>query len=260
MKLTILTVCYNSGATIRDTLESLVHQTDHDFEYIVVDGASTDRTLEIIKEYEDRLPMRLLSEPDNGLYDALNKGIHMASGDVVGLLNSDDYYEPTTVQLVKACFTENPSMDFLCGAMRLVTYKKEEIRVVYNQPLERIVYEMPLNEPATFVRKSVYDEIGGFNPKYRVSADYDFTCRAYIANKRFKFISDVLTNMRMGGLSGGGDGGIQGIRTAIQTAKDDYEIVRLNFGKTYKLRFLKKYILLHLRMLKRYFFKSKRCR
>ena len=96
MKLTILTVCYNSDATIRDTLESLVCQTDHDFEYIVVDGASKDRTLEIIKEYEDRLPMRLLSEPDNGLYDALNKGIRMASGDVVGLLNSDDYYDRAT--------------------------------------------------------------------------------------------------------------------------------------------------------------------
>lgn len=260
MKLTIVTVCYNSEATIRDTLDSLLHQTDREFEYIIIDGVSTDHTLDIIKEYQGKLSIKLISESDNGLYDAMNKGIGMVSGDIVGLLNSDDYYEPMTVQLVKSCFTENPSMDFVCGAMRLVTYKKEEIRVVYNQPLERIVYEMPLNEPATFVRKRVYDEIGGFNPKYRVSADYDLTCRAYIANKKFKFISDVLTNMRMGGLSGGGDGGIQGIRTALQTAKDDYEIVQLNFGKTYKLRFMKKYILLHLRMLKRYFFKSKRCR
>lgn len=260
MKLTIVTVCYNSEATIRDTLDSLVNQTDHEFEYIVIDGVSTDHTLDIVKEYQDKLSIKLVSEPDHGLYDAMNKGIRMASGEIVGLLNSDDYYEPMTVQLVKACFEENPSMDFVCGAMRLVTYRKDEIRVVYNRPLERIVNEMPLNEPATFVRKSVYDEIGAFNTKYLVSADYDFTCRAYIANKRFKFISDVLTNMRMGGVSGGGDGGVQGIRTAIQTAKDDYEIVQLNFEKTYKLRFLRKYILLHLRMLKRYFFKSKRCR
>lgn len=86
MKLTVLTVCCNSDATIRDALEPLVRQTDRDFEYIVVDGSSTDRTATIIKEYQDRLLIKLVSEPDDGIYDAANKGIRMATGDVVGAL------------------------------------------------------------------------------------------------------------------------------------------------------------------------------
>lgn len=260
MKLTVVTVCYNSAATIRDTLESLVNQTDRDFEYIIVDGVSKDETLAIVREYQEALSIRIVSEPDKGLYDAMNKGVRLASGDVVALLNSDDYYEPETVERVKACFEEDPSLDIVSGAMRLVSYQKKELRVVQNHPLERIVYEMPLNEPATFVKKAVYEEVGGFDLKYAVSADYDFTCRAYKAKKKFKYIPEILTNMRMGGLSGGGDGGVQGIRTAIQTAKDDYEIVEKNFGETHKLHFLKKYMILRLRMAKRYFWKSRSCR
>lgn len=260
MKISVITVCFNSEKTIRDTLESMNIQKYKDFEYIIIDGLSTDKTLEIVEEYKDKLNLKIVSEKDNGLYDAMNKGIKIASGEIIGILNSDDWYEKNTLSLVNDFFEHHYDCDILSGAMNLQTFNKKKIKTIYKTNLLKIKKEMPVNHPATFVRKEVYNEIGGFNLKYKVSADYDFICRAYVNNKKFYFINKVLTNMRLGGLSGGGDGGTKSIKIAMNTVKDDYEIVKKYFCYENKFSYYKKIFILYLRLIKRFFIKNKNCR
>lgn len=260
MKISVITVCFNSEKTIRDTLESMNIQKYKDFEYIIIDGLSTDKTLEIVEEYKDKLNLKIVSEKDNGLYDAMNKGIKIASGEIIGILNSDDWYEKNTLSLVNDFFEHHYDCDILSGAMNLQTFNKKKIKTIYKTTLLKIKKEMPVNHPATFVRKEVYNEIGGFNLKYKVSADYDFICRAYVNNKKFYFIDKVLTNMRLGGLTGGGDGGTKSIKIAMNTAKDDYEIVKKYFCYENKVSYYKKLFILYLRFIKRFFIKNKNCR
>lgn len=260
MKISVITVCFNSEKTIRDTLESMNVQKYKDFEYIIIDGLSTDKTLDIVEEYKDKLNLKIVSEKDNGLYDAMNKGIKLASGEIIGILNSDDWYEKDTLLVVNKFFEHHYDCDILSGAMNLQTFDKNKIKTIYKNDLLKIKKEMPVNHPATFVRKKVYKELGGFNLNYKVSADYDFICRAYINNKKFYFINEILTNMRLGGLSGGGDGGTKSIKIAMNTAKDDYEIVKKYFNYKNKIFYYKKIFILYLRFIKRIFVKNKDCR
>ena len=123
MTISIITATYNSGKTVRDTIESVLRQTYSDIEYIVVDGASKDNTMDIVREYEPQFNgrMRYVSEPDKGLYDAMNKGIAMATGDVVGILNSDDFYTGNDIlDQVAAALTQNPNVDAVYGDIHFV--------------------------------------------------------------------------------------------------------------------------------------------
>lgn len=260
MKISVITVCFNSEKTIRDTLESMKNQKYKNFEYIIIDGLSTDKTLEIVEEYKDKLNLKIVSEKDNGLYDAMNKGINLASGDIIGMLNSDDWYEAHTLKTVNNFFEKHNDCDVLSGAMNLQTFKKKKIKTIYKKNILRIKKEMPVNYPATFVKTKVYKDLNGLNLKYKISADYDFICRAYINNKNFYFIDEVLTNMRLGGLTGGGDGGTKSIKIAMNTVKDDYEIVKKHLGYENKFFYYKKLFILYLRFIKRIFIKNKNCR
>ena len=198
MKFSIITVCYNSEKTIARTFESVLNQTFQDYEYIVVDGASTDGTLDIIKEYEPKFNgrMRYISEPDSGLYDAMNKGVRMSQGEIIGIINSDDYYEPDALQQVISHFISGT--DVYYGILRCVDENGEILLQRYHHSR---LGKYPLQHPASFTCKKTYEKFGLFDLQYRIAADYDLFFRFLRGGAKFVPIDKVLTNFSSGGIS-----------------------------------------------------------
>jgi glycosyltransferase involved in cell wall biosynthesis len=209
MKVSIITVCYNSAATIRDTIESVLAQDYADIEYIIVDGASKDNTLSIVSEYRDRIAT-VISEPDKGIYDAMNKGILAATGDVVGILNSDDFYESTdALSAVVKAFRENEKAELIFGD--LVFVKPTDLKKVtrfYSLPNYsgwKLRFGWMPPHPATFIRKDVYDRFGLYKTNFKIAADYELFVRLLMVKRiAFKHIDKVLIRMRSGGASTSG--------------------------------------------------------
>ncbi len=204
MKISVITVSCNSAATIEDTIKSVAGQTCRDVEYIVVDGGSTDGTAEIIKRYEGGIS-RWVSEKDGGIYDAMNKGIRMATGDVVGILNSDDVYAGSNVlALVAEAFKKGGG----CCYSDL-TYVSRDLRKVvrywrsgeYFPRKFRNGWHPP--HPSFFVRREMYDRYGVFNPDFKIAADYEIMLR-FMERHRMAaaYLPEVTVNMRVGGESG----------------------------------------------------------
>lgn len=202
----IITVTYNSEDTVRNTIESVLNQTYKNYEYIIVDGNSKDNTLNIIKEYEERFEGKLkyISEPDSGIYDAMNKGIRMAKGKIIGIINSDDWYEKEALENV---INEYQGDDYIVyyGYMRTIDKMNgKEIRcAIYSH---EYIEEMMINHPTVFVNKKVYEEFGLFNCEYKSSADYELMIR-YVREKKIKFIPilKIQANFRTGGMSDSSD-------------------------------------------------------
>lgn len=206
MKVSIVTVCFNSGKTIRDTIESVLSQTHSDLEYIIVDGASTDDTLGIVAQYRSRIS-RVISEPDEGLYDAMNKGVRVATGDVIGILNSDDVYQnDRAIEDVAHCFAGNPGCDVVYGDVVFVRPDALDKTVrfyssAHFKPWKLRFGWMPPH-PATFIRRSAYARIGPYSTSYRIAADYEWFVRALLKLElRSARIDQVLIRMRTGGTS-----------------------------------------------------------
>lgn len=203
MTISIITATYNSVATVRDTLESVRSQEYKDIEHIVVDGASTDPTLEIISQYPH--VAKVVSEKDKGIYDAMNKGISLASGAIVGILNSDDfYYDSGVIRKVMNAFGNG--VDAVYGDLQYVKQDATDrvTRMWHSGSFSKKKFYfgwMPPH-PAFFVRKKVYDEIGAFNLSLRSAADYEFMLRALVKhNYQPAYIPEVLVKMRTGGAS-----------------------------------------------------------
>ncbi|MFN0015263.1 MAG: glycosyltransferase family 2 protein [Saprospiraceae bacterium] len=204
MKISIITVCRNSAATIGDTLASVRDQTHHAVEHIVVDGASSDGTADIVRAHPH--VARWVSEPDWGLYDAMNKGIRMATGEVVGILNSDDFYAgPHALARVAEAFVRHGT-DALYADLNYVqphpphravrhwrsgTYRREQFRYGWMPP-----------HPTFFVRREHYEILGGYDPHFRVAADYELMLR-FLYKHRLSacYLPEVLVQMRTGGIS-----------------------------------------------------------
>lgn len=230
---TIITVCLNSEKYIKDTIESVLNQTYKNIEYIIIDGQSKDNTLNIIKEYEPKFEgrMKWISEPDKGIYDAMNKGIKMARGEIIGIINSDDWYEINTVEIVvKACQEMKKALIIITGALNLVRNNKEIIKIIFpdTKPLnKKEIFKYNLNHPATFVTKDVYKRVGLFDPTFLVAGDRDFLYRA-IQNDYILFhnINKILTNFRIGGLSSE-----KGLKSIWLFTKEKYKVRkgRINF-------------------------------
>lgn len=199
MKISIITVVLNAESTIEQTIQSVITQKYADIEYIIIDGGSTDQTLSIIKKYEKRVAI-MLSEPDNGIYDAMNKGIKLATGDVIGILNSDDWYEQDTISKVMQCF-EQRDTDIVYGDIRLWYEKGRSADAPKCETLDKIWQEMCINHPACFVKRYVYEKLGGFDISYSIAADYEFILRSYVKSTRFTYLPCMLTNFRMTGVS-----------------------------------------------------------
>lgn len=201
MKFTVITVCLNSMQTIEKTIQSVIEQENADLEYIIVDGGSEDGTLDIIKRYEDRIA-QYISEPDQGLYDAMNKGIRMATGDVVSFLNSSDWYEDGIFPLIEDAFIQSPC-DIVAGRQALIG----ENGIVGYSAKEReesgLYINMIYSHPALFARRDLFIKYGGFDIQYKVCADYEWTLRVYNQGAQIKCIDLVTTNFTLGGISSG---------------------------------------------------------
>lgn len=199
MKFTIITAVYNGENTLERAMRSVLEQErgDFEFEYIIVDGASTDRTAEIVRKYEGRLA-RFVSEPDRGMYDAMNKGIAMATGEWVGILNADDWYEADTLAQVAREVELHPEAELVhCD---LTMWKGPGKYVQHGNPDGQIRgCRMTMHHPGSFVKKSVYDRIGGYDIRYKLAADFDFVFRCRDENVRMLYLPRTLVNMTFGG-------------------------------------------------------------
>jgi len=203
MKISIITVSYNSAATIEDTIMSVAAQTYQDVEYIVIDGGSTDGTLEVINRHKSRIS-KFVSERDRGIYDAMNKGIGLATGDVIGFLNADDIYADNLILGKVASVFDNSAAD-ACYA-DLVYVSKDDLNKVirywksreYRNGLFRGGW-MPAH-PTFFVRKTVYDKYGGFDLDFKFQSDFDLTMRFLEVYKiKSVYIPEIFVKMRIGG-------------------------------------------------------------
>lgn len=204
LKISVVTVCYNSERTIRKTFDSIINQTNQDFEYIVIDGASSDNTVQLIKDFSEsgkfKGVFRYISEPDEGIYDAMNKGINIASGQYVALLNSDDWYEESVINTLHEEILNNPDVDIFYGFIRLIKDSKEYMvrRNNYDFIMEG---KGLIQHPTCFVKKSAYKDVGCFDTSYRVCADQDLMIRMVKAGKKYKGVDSVITNFSMAGVS-----------------------------------------------------------
>jgi glycosyltransferase involved in cell wall biosynthesis len=191
----IITVAYNADLFIEKTIQSVLSQTYSSIEYIIIDGGSTDNTIDIIKKYSDRIAY-WRSEKDNGISEAFNKGLSKATGDIIGIINADDWYEKDTVKRVVNDFG---SADIVYGDLQI--WKREEKDFIQKGDHALLAREMTVNHPTVFIKTSCYEKWGNFSEEYKCAMDYDLMLRLYSSNCNFKYIPFVLSNMRLEGIS-----------------------------------------------------------
>lgn len=209
MKVSLITVCFRSAGVIRSAIESVLAQKGIDVDYIVVDGGSNDGTVEILKEYESKFAgrMRWISESDEGMYDALNKGIKMAEGDVVGILNADDILEDeNTLAFIASSF--ELGVDCVYGDIRFVRGESKKTTRYYCSKRWRPWMHnwgfMPAH-PSVYVRRDVFDRVGGYKHGYDISADFEWMVRLLCkARVKTRYLPRSIVTMRLGGKSTAG--------------------------------------------------------
>ncbi|MGE0739482.1 glycosyltransferase family 2 protein [Sulfurimonas sp.] len=205
LKISIITVVWNNAKTIKDAIDSVLDQTYDNIEYIVVDGASTDGTVEIVKSYGDKIS-KFISEKDKGLYDAMNKGITLATGDVVGILNSDDFYiDGNVIERVAKEFEEK-GVDSIYADLVFVKPENLDKTIRYYDSSHftppRFAYGWMPAHPTFFVKKFVYEKYGLFRTDLKIAADFDILVRFLYTHKiSYSYIKEVLVKMRVGGIS-----------------------------------------------------------
>jgi glycosyltransferase involved in cell wall biosynthesis len=230
MKISIITATYNSAATVRDTLTSIASQHYHNIEHLIVDGLSKDSTLEIVKEFSH--VAKVISEKDNGIYDAMNKGVKLATGDIIGILNSDDFYTgPLVLSKVAAAF-EDPSVEAVYGDLQYV--KQDNVQVVTRTwksgkyKKKSLYYGWMPPHPTFFIRRHVYDICGVFNTTLRSAADYELMLRVLLKfNVHAQYIPETLVKMRAGGMSNAS------LKNRLNANKEDEMAWKLNELKPY---------------------------
>ncbi len=226
MKISVITAVYNNRTTIAAALDSALSQSHDEVELVVIDGGSTDGTLEVLRGYAGRIAV-LVSEPDRGIYDALNKGLRLASGEVVGFLHSDDLFADGDVLGRMVRVFADDQVDAVYGDL-LYVRKDAAHQVVRTWCAGEFVPAklgwgwMPPH-PTLYVRRAVYEEIGGFDMSYRIAADYDWMLRFLARDKwRVGYIPEVLVKMRVGGASNRSLGNI------LRKSAEDYRALKAN--------------------------------
>lgn len=210
MKISIITVSYNSERTIERTIQSVLSQTYSNYEYIIIDGNSKDKTIDIIRKYEPQFDGRMfwISEVDTGIYNAMNKGILKATGDIIGLVNSDDWLAPQALEIVSSAVGKYQisRQTLICGSM-LFHYKTGKFQLFhaneqkFYEGIPHFSYNRGLYHPAVYVPRDVYQGVGLFDEKFSYLGDVDFIYRCYKEEMSFFFLEEVLTNMSDGGIS-----------------------------------------------------------
>ncbi|WP_417940022.1 glycosyltransferase family 2 protein [Flavobacterium sp. RS13.1] len=242
MKVSIITVSYNRKATIEQSIKSVLDQDYPDIEYIIVDGNSSDGTQDIIKSYSDKIT-KYISEPDKGMYDAINKGLAMATGDVVGLMHSDDvFYDTAVVSKIVLGFKNNPNADAIYGDGIYVTNDDEQ-KTVRN----RIGGEYKFNKlkagwlplhPTVYIKKTVLDKYGNYNLDFKIASDTEFLLRYLYKYKiNIAYLNCYIVKMRMGGLS-------TDYKRVFKVLKEDYKIYKFHQMNGFKVVFQKKVLAL----------------
>ena len=242
MKITIITVCYNSAVTIEKTILSVASQTYKNIEYIIIDGNSKDNTIEIVKKHKSIIT-NWISETDKGLYDAMNKGITMATGDLIGILNSDDTFHSNTVIEEIVNFHEENNVEASVGN---IIQHKENGKIVrlysskYWSPEKLKIGFMPPH-PSIFFKRALFDKYGNYDLGFKIGADYELITRFFLKNKiTWKYSGITTTAMLVGGLSSSGSSSYQLITKEIQNALTMNGIVFSPFK--IKMRFIWKII------------------
>jgi glycosyltransferase len=242
MRITVITVCYNRKATIEKTIKSVLEQKYSNIEYIIIDGNSTDGTKEIIESYRDKIS-KYISEPDKGMYDAINKGLQLATGDVVGLMHSDDeFYNENAISKIAARFVYDPKTEGVYGDGIYVSNDSEE-RLIRNRiggafSLQKVKSGwLPLH-PTVYLKKSIIEKHGLYNLDFKIASDTEFLLR-YLYKYRIKmdYINAYIVKMRMGGLS-------TNAKRAFEVLHEDYKIYKYHGLAAFAVVFLKKSIAL----------------
>lgn len=206
MKISIITVCYNSAETLEKTILSVSNQNYKNIEYIIVDGNSNDNTIEIVKKYDDKIN-KWISESDAGLYDAMNKGIAMATGDLVGILNSDDTFHSENVIGDIAKFHENNNIDASVGSIIQHNDNGKIVRLYSSKfwtPEKLKIGFMPPH-PSIFFKRDLFDKYGLYNLSFKIGADYELITRFFLKNGiSWKYSGITTTSMLVGGVSSSG--------------------------------------------------------
>jgi glycosyltransferase involved in cell wall biosynthesis len=239
-KISIITVSYNSSSTIRETIESVLSQDYPNIEYIIVDGLSTDGTVEIVKSFGKKID-QFTSEKDSGLYDAMNKAITMATGDVVGILNSDDLYFNSNVLTDIMNEFGRSNSDCVYGDLFYFDTKQPDRPLRYykgkNFSPSKISIGILPPHPTFFVKKSIYQKFGTFDTQFKYAADFDLMARFLYVNRiSYSYIPKTLVKMRTGGLS------TQGLKRIIEINREDIASCKKNNIKTNLFLFHLKYI------------------
>jgi glycosyltransferase involved in cell wall biosynthesis len=226
MKISVITVVYNNSEHITSAVESVLLQNYSEIEYIVIDGGSTDGTIQLIEDYQDKISL-FLSEPDGGIYDALNKGIRFATGEAIGFLHSDDLFaHDNVVSQVVEEFVDN-KIDIVYGDLDYVM--KDQINTVVRHwqagefSRNKLRYGWMPPHPTFYARRNLYQKFGGFDLNYRIAADYDSMLRI-LSDEAVKsyYIPEVLVKMRLGGVSN------RSLINIIRKTKEDYRVLKSN--------------------------------
>lgn len=228
MKITIITATYNSEASISSCIQSVLEQDYPHIEHLIIDGESTDSTLKTVKELQEKHPnIKLISEPDQGIYDALNKGITQATGEVIGFVHSDDFLASSTVLSQIATQFESSNADGVYGDLQYVD-KQNTCKVIrywkscdFKPKLLKKGW-MPAH-PTLFLKQDIYKKHGIFDLNYKIAADYDFILRIFKEQHlKFSYLPIVITNMRIGGASN------RSLKNVITKSKEDYKALKKN--------------------------------
>jgi glycosyltransferase len=226
MKISLITAVLNNKDTIIDAIESISRQTYKGIEHIIIDGGSTDGTLDTIKRYNGNIA-RVISEPDDGIYDALNKGIGYASGDVVGALHADDFYSNDNVIRMVAEVFEKKNVDSCYGDLEYVIKGNTDRVLRHWKSSEYVPGKFKFGwmppHPTFFVKREIYEKYGNFNTAFQVAADYELMLRLFEKHKiSTHYIPEVLVKMRFGGRSN------NGVRNVLIKSSEDYKAWKVN--------------------------------
>lgn len=239
MKISVITVCYNSAATLADAIDSVLSQTYPDIEYIIIDGASKDNTMDIVRSYGARIA-KVVSEKDRGIYDAMNKGIAAATGDVICFLNSDDLYADSHALSHVAEAMKDETLDALLGDVAFIKLD-DPTKIIRRYRSDRFTPArlawgwMPAH-PAMFIRSRIYRKYGGFRTDLRIAGDFDFIARAFGKGEvSYRHVPEIFVKMRAGGVS------TSGWRSKVLLNKEVLKACRDNGIRTNIFMILSKY-------------------
>lgn len=252
MKVSIITVVFNGSKTIKYTIESVINQTYKNIEYIVIDGNSSDNTLDIVNNYKDDIDI-IMSEKDHGLWDAINKGIGLATGSVVGILHSDDFYTDNNVLQRVVSKLEETNSDTVFADLLYIKDDNLDLVLRYfsakNFTPKKLTYGLMPPHPTFFVKRSVYEQYGTYRLDLKIASDYEIFFRLLYKNKvSYSYINFPIVKMRIGGLSGGG------LKNKILINKEVIKSIKHNGVHSNHLLILRKYPVKVLEIIKGYIY------